>query len=444
MIMILSRVSNNVHHSFLISFSVRSENAVLQQKVKDLTARVRVLSVENESLKAEVEMYRKEMALPNFSSLALGQKEAVETSNGGEDAFVRAGNNVYPHKNEITLSRMHGSSNISACALSPNDTVLATGGADACLRLLPWGAAEGAMDVDDVIQSAASVSCPAPVISVAFSPMVQNVLAVGCMDGSVSLIRYESVLNSTTLKTSVLALEKKHTKYVRNVVWAPTRNLLVSTSADGCIYMYKVEKKTDLMNLDDDDNDTINSPKIEATLVESFHLTGAVEACCFSDDKLICYVRGTPHLTYFDLNEDMKQTKINLNQQEGTTAGGFSEHVSFAILDLRQYQNKYLAAATDTSRNIVLDLETGRVLRNLYGHANDGFSQPKVCWSLSGQYIIGNTQDDSVVCVWDIASGQIVKRLEGHTSPIRDMCSGSTMDMVLTTAFDKSTRIWFS
>jgi hypothetical protein len=45
---------------------------VLQEKVKHLSFRVKELTIENETLKAEVEMYRKEAALPNFSKLALG------------------------------------------------------------------------------------------------------------------------------------------------------------------------------------------------------------------------------------------------------------------------------------------------------------------------------------------------------------------------------------
>mmetsp|Transcript_19808 Transcript_19808/g.25500 ORF Transcript_19808/g.25500 Transcript_19808/m.25500 type:complete len:436 (-) Transcript_19808:107-1414(-) len=420
--------------------SARAENVVLHQKVKELTVRVKALSIENESLKAEVEIYRKEVAVPTFSKLALGQEmEGVEEATGGGDDFVRAGNGIYPKKNEVSAPKMHGVSNISACALSPDDVVLATGGADSTLRLLPWGAAEGAMDVESVVKQAASVQCSAPVISVAFSPVLRNVLAVGCMDGSVGLVYYQSSggSNSITLATSFVPLEKKHVKYVRKVAWSPNQNIFVSTSADGCIYMYKVEKKADLMEDDD-------TPKLEVTLVESFHLTGAVEACCFSEDKLICYVRGTPHLTFFDLSNDMKQTLINFNQQEGTAAGGFSDHVSFAILDLRPYKNQYLAAATDASRNIILDLKTGKVLKNLYGHSNDGFSQPKVCWSQSGQYLLGNTQDASVVCVWDIASQQIVQRLEGHSSPIRDMCAGNTMDILVTTAFDKRTSLWFA
>jgi WD40 repeat protein len=104
----------------------------------------------------------------------------------------------------------------------------------------------------------------------------------------------------------------------------------------------------------------------------------------------------------------------------------------------------YLALATDTSRNIIIDWTTGRQVRNLYGHQNDGFSQPKIAWSKNGQYLYGNSQDGSAVCVWDIASSEIVDRLESHTSTVRDVFSSHSTNTLVTTSFDKKTQIWLA
>jgi WD40 repeat protein len=108
-------------------------------------------------------------------------------------------------------------------------------------------------------------------------------------------------------------------------------------------------------------------------------------------------------------------------------------------------KGKYLALATDTSRNIVMNIEKATIIRNLYGHKNDGFSQPKVAWSQNGQYLFGNNQEDSSVCVWDIASSAIIKKLEGqHGQPVRDMYSSSLTHTLVTTSFDKKTVIWLT
>ena len=81
-----------------------------------------------------------------------------------------------------------------------------------------------------------------------------------------------------------------------------------------------------------------------------------------------------------------------------------------------------------------------------YGHKNDGFSVPKIAWSNNGQYLLGNTQDDCSICVWDIASGNIVKKLDdkmgGHTGQVREIFSSPTSDTVATASFDKTAKIW--
>jgi WD40 repeat protein len=115
---------------------------------------------------------------------------------------------------------------------------------------------------------------------------------------------------------------------------------------------------------------------------------------------------------------------------------------------------------------------TDRIVRNLYGHKNDGFSNPKIAWSSNGQvrliltvfnfwislhpahyfaatihiinmqYLYGNSQEENCVCVWDIASSSIVKKLDGHSGLVRDIYSSFTSDTVATVSFDKSGKVW--
>jgi WD40 repeat protein len=80
----------------------------------------------------------------------------------------------------------------------------------------------------------------------------------------------------------------------------------------------------------------------------------------------------------------------------------------------------------------------------LYGHQNDSYSQPKIAWSNNGQYLYGNTQEETAICVWDIASSSIVDRLQGHTNVIRDMFSSTLTDTLVTTSFDKKTQFWLA
>lgn len=105
---------------------------------------------------------------------------------------------------------------------------------------------------------------------------------------------------------------------------------------------------------------------------------------------------------------------------------------------------KYLCAATDTSRNIIIEVGTSNIVRDLYGHKNDGFSVPRIAWSSNGQYIFGNTQEDSSICVWDIASAMLIDRLQGHGGQLRDIFSSGTTDTLVTSSYDKSVKVWLN
>lgn len=402
---------------------------MLKEKVKTLEQRCRVLAVENETLKAEVEMYRRDFASSSAASGGAGDGSSgagSTTETIVKDHFVQSGSGVFSQVNEVALEKLHGISNPSCCSLNNNDTVLATGGADQNVTLCQWGASmNGGQDA--VEKTAFRISCGAPVISIDFarkssrSPFV----AAACMDGAVHIIHYEVSHNGLEAK-EVCAGTIKHTRYIRTVVWASNDNIVATGSADGSVQVHKV-----IWNGLDDN--------FQLEKIQALNFSAPVESLCFHKEKLVCYVRDTPHLSYFDMNKDFEQTKVNLNQGPGNA--GFDDHVSFAVMDMSAHGN-YLALATDTSRNIIIEFDSGKQVRNLYGHKNDGFSQPKIAWSCNGQYLYGNTQDESTVCVWDVATSEIITRLDGHTNPIRDMFSSTLTDTLVTTSFDKKTIVW--
>lgn len=276
--------------------AARLENTILHEKVKEMTAKVKILTLENETLKAEVEIYREEAAVPNFSNLALGKSadnnDGMEVDGGHDnDAFVRAGNGVYPSQNEVTLSNMHEKANPLCCALSYDDTMLASGGADATIRLTQWGSAlHPSMSTESVVQSSFRISCAAPVICTSFSPVLRGVLAAGSMDGSLHLVNYSTPTGAGIQATvQQVASELKHKKYVRAVAWSPTEPILATCSADGSVQVFKVERTG--MDMED----------VQLTKIESLHLGGGVESLCFVGNKLVCYARNTPYLSFFDL-----------------------------------------------------------------------------------------------------------------------------------------------
>jgi WD40 repeat protein len=414
----------------------------LKERVTYLEGRCKVLTVENQSLLAEVEMYRKEQVAitalsfhPLSSSAGSDPTGDVVVNQGFDekDHFILGGDGVYGKSKDVLLENLHGGANILCCSLSNDDSVVATGGADRFVTLCQWGKAFGMSPESTtvVVDTAARVNCDAPVIAIDFARKGHNTkfVAAGCMDGTVHVIFYDVVDNIQIQAFEVASETIKHGKYVKALAWSPTDNIIASASADGCVQVHRL-----VWNLMDATSVTVEK-------VQTLQLPGPVESICFQRDHLCCYARGTPYLMYFDLNDNFAQRKINLNQGPGNA--GFDDHVSFAVMDMATHGD-YLALATDISRNIILDWKTGRQLRNLYGHKNDGYSQPKVAFSKNGQYLYGNDQEESVVCVWDIASSSIVGRLEGHSNCVRDMYSSKLTDTLVTTSFDKKTQFWLA
>lgn len=412
--------------------TARAENEVLKEQVKTLRQRCNVLTVENEALKAEVELYRSEAALAGGS---LSTPTAQGTPRGNprtpeRDHFVKSGDGTYCQSKSTLLENCHGISNVLCCSLSTDDTVLATGGADKHVSLTLWNANSTAGG-ESTSTSSSRFDCDAPVIAVDFSRhgRTSKFVAAGCMDGSVHVMYFEKDFTNTSLQAEEIDAGKiKHGKYVRCLAWSSTEHILATASADGSVQIHKLEWNF------------IDATGARLQKIQNLQLSGPVESLCFREDHLCCYARGSSNLVCFDLRDNFAQQKINLNRGPGNAC--FDDHVSFAVMDMSPYQQDYLALATDSSRNIIMDWRSGNQVRNLYGHKNDSYSQPKLSWSKNGQYLYGNSQHESSVCVWDIASSSIVERLEGHSNTIRDMYSSPSSDTLVTTSFDKRTQFW--
>ena len=209
------------------------------------------------------------------------------------------------------------------------------------------------------VEESIVVPCGAPVICCAFAQINRgrglSVIAAGCMDGSVRLAYCGMEWNAPTTLGKERLLKPhedsagndtfiKHTRYVKTLCWSPSEPILASASADGMVQLTRVG---------DVNFDCMTAP-IE--VVKSMHFDGAVEAMCYLNNgfTLCCYIRGMLYLSYFDLRDGYKLSKISLNG--GTVGtGGFDKHVSFAVLALPPSPcGKYITLATDTSRNIII------------------------------------------------------------------------------------------
>jgi cell division septum initiation protein DivIVA len=151
-----------------------------------LQKKYNILAIENESLKAEVEIYRSEAATGQSSSStnSASDEAATNSANHEMDHFIKSGDGTYAKSKSVELNNCHGPANVLCCSLSNDDSVLATGGADRNISLALWGNAfEQETTTEQVVESSLRVNCDAPVIAIDFSRKGHNTnfVAASCM-----------------------------------------------------------------------------------------------------------------------------------------------------------------------------------------------------------------------------------------------------------------------
>ena len=472
--------------------ATRTENQILKAKVESLTKQVNELTLQVAVLQAEVEIYRDEARHSVLEAGSnQGREESVEKEVSQQPSLVFQ---LPSHQNSFSctpkqiISDLHGSAN-PTCVACVNDSfgksALVTGGADSTLRftLIDSIITEETSNVASplVVEVSAPVVCMNVIensLITSSVPSLDLLVAAGTMDGNVFCAVYSSrsvEIDSGIVQMSVSSLAadcslKKHNKYVSAICWSRRCNFLstsatrkhghflATASSDGTVYIYFVFESED------------SERKLQIENVEALYFDDAITCLCFTsftgsgiDDDIVlyAYVRNTPHLkvirmpTNDNINESCIITTLHLNTSL------FDDHVSFAVLDLKiSADEKYIAAACDNHCHLILDNRLSSfphrlstIVRKLYGHTADCYSRPVVAWSNDGQYVYSNTQNESKLCIYSIASGKLLEVNDaegaeteqqplGHVRPIKDVYAHPNGTVVVTTSFDRKTILW--
>jgi len=438
------------------------ENLALRKENERLLAQLQDLRRQNEVLQ------RAAQEPPGGSS---GDADALEpATKAKEEDWLVAGDEGYCRQAIVTLPEAHSGLNVVSVAMHPRRPEwVASGGVDKHIAVWDWqqsttpsaGAAAAASTTPGRGEAASKArrDLPAPPLALAWHPH-DDVLATSCMDGSLHLTGIQSIAQGLEPLASVAA----HRKFVEAARWSPDGRFLATGSADGTVKLWEyrrsacriedegqVAEQSSIQRGGGEPQEGEEDLGAESSIlreVQTYYFREAVDALAFvpsprgsapggQAECLVMAPRGHPALKYVDLGAPSTPWEVSLN------ASAWDTHVSFNVLHLEASPDgRYLLAATDKDRHIIYPVGQHIHARELFGHAADAYAKPRVCWDSSGGYVLSNSQNDSGVFVWCLASQRVVHRLEGHKGIIRDLSHHPSRRLLATASYDHTVKVW--
>ena len=246
-------------------------------------------------------------------------------------------------------------------------------------------------------------------------------IILGTMSGVVQ------VLNAQT-RLLEQSLPMIHKKYVHRVLLKD--QWLITASHDCSVGVWRRETK--------------DGESVEYLLVGQKYFKAIPEGLGIGGidgDLLYVGVRDTNLLCTYSLKtDDLDHVKVNLSPF-------LDEHVTFNILDLSvcSKNGRVIALASDRDRVFVywVDGDRCKLLSTLTGMNSDGLSVSRVQFSPEGRFLYASSSEGSV-CVFDLLTSRLVRRLKGHKSVVRDLVAHPTKELLASVSFDKTCNLWTS
>jgi len=316
--------------------------------------------------------------------------------------LMERGDGNYVKATKDSMDKIHPSNILCVSFKKDEDSkLLASGSTDKTIKITNY-------ETHEVVKQL-SVHNGA-VIAMDFNPKFKNLLVTGAMDGTHAVVDTES---GKTIQSF-----SDHLKYVVGVAWHPEGKMFATASHDHTANLYKSDENGDSYHL-----------------VQKFHFTNNVETLAFSKKgTLLIGARDDNYLHLVDLNT-MKDERFNMNAAK-------DDHVSFTPLDVSfSPDDEFILVSTDRDRLIMYHVGNSNPVRNFWGCNNDLYSQPRHAWHPSGKYVYSTSQDHKIYC-WEVATQNIVHKLEGHKSTVRDIQVHPFSNMLASCSFDKTIKLW--
>eukprot|EP01125_Pyxidicula_operculata_P021659 TRINITY_DN848_c0_g1_i1.p1 TRINITY_DN848_c0_g1~~TRINITY_DN848_c0_g1_i1.p1 ORF type:complete len:295 (+),score=41.19 TRINITY_DN848_c0_g1_i1:359-1243(+) len=206
---------------------------------------------------------------------------------------------------------------------------------------------------------------------------------------------------------------KGHTNYVMSVNFHPSGNLIASGSFDNTAIIWDVNTGT-------------VKHRIEAhETVVSVH---------FNPEGTNLVTAGFDGLVkVWDVESGSLLQNFAVNQ-----------HTQLPVCFAKWSPNgRYILAGSFDGTWKLINAGTGNAARLYTGHSFNDYCIFAAFSLTRGKYIISGSADNSV-CIWDINSGELLQKMEGHQDVVVAVDSHPTVDMIASGALDSdnTVRLW--
>ncbi len=284
------------------------------------------------------------------------------------------------------------------------------------------------------------------VLSVAFSPVDDTLLASGSLDSTVKLWDVVAQTDAATLAG--------HAAAVGSVAFSPNGMLLASGSYDGTVKIWDVNARTDIATLDEGavpitsvafspDGTTVASGAADGMVklwdVETHQNTAAFGGY----DAAIIEEGGWLTSVSFLSNTTLAYGAIDSIQMWDIAAAENLTEIDLpddlVISVAFSPDGATLAASSANSVIQLWEVETGRDAGTLHLPSEYFFPLPFFSFSSDGT-LIAATHDENIG-LWDVESGTQMNTLFGHTDVVRSV-SFSSGGSLASGALDGTVRLW--